>query len=498
MDANRSDKEFDDLLRKGYEDHTIEPERALWEGINTRLYQKKIDRNIHKIRQLKIAISAAAAILAGVIIYSRIKTMENKTEIQSISEIPGTPAPAENKDSNLLKLRYNNKINDGNSADLNKTTQGKLNPESNKNKPEFIKETPVLSAQSTKPVPDSSYNHTVLLTSSEFHYTSSIKNKDIKPDTGIILQNYMKAHSLKIIKHVASVLPEIIRSDKNKSIDTKGTTLNAIRRGTEEPNQVELILPEADRAPDQPWELTTAGNGRKHTPFFIEGSVSPEISYRALLANTKYSMPDYGRAYFNKAERPDFSFSAGISGGVRITNRFILKSGAYYSRYSIKLKTYAFNVINNGSDGYLVYTSSGPVNIKLISSDSLSNESLIKSSINFSFVNVPVIAEFNLGNNYFINLGFNLNMLVGQNMNWQAENYDGNFSETAADPIDGLEFGSLSMTIGLVKEKFITRQLSILLNPSVRINLTSLNNSVPVKSYPYSWGLNSGLRYYFD
>jgi hypothetical protein len=89
-------------------------------------------------------------------------------------------------------------------------------------------------------------------------------------------------------------------------------------------------------------------------------------------------------------------------------------------------------------------------------------------------------------------------MLAGQNMNWQAEDYDGNFSETATDPIDGLEFGSLSMTLGIGKEKYITRQLSVLVNPSVRVNLTSLNKTAPVKSYPYSLGLNAGLRYYFD
>ena len=108
------------------------------------------------------------------------------------------------------------------------------------------------------------------------------------------------------------------------------------------------------------------------------------------------------------------------------------------------------------------------------------------------------MAELHLGNNYFLNLGLNLNMLSGQNMNWKSEDYDGNFSETAADPIDGLEFGSLSMNAGIGKEKYITRQLSILVNPSVRINLTALNTTAPVKSYPYSWGLNAGLRYYFD
>jgi len=469
MNAGRTDKEFDDLLRKRYEDHTIEPEESLWEGINMRLYQKKIDRNIHKIRQLKIAISAVAAILTGVIVYSLIGSKENRHEIQMISELPVKQATAEKAEGDLLKLNDNNKLNVELSADLNKTANDNLNPVSNQKITEAINETSASFTQFINPVPDSSYSRVFSLTTSEFHDTSLIKSNDIK-----------------------------LVTDINNSTENKSTVLKIIRKVPEKSNQAELILPETDRGVDKSEQSATSGNGKKQTRLFIEGSVSPEISYRVLLANTRYSIPDYGKTYFNKTENPDLTFSTGVSGGIRITDKLILKAGAYYSRYSYKLKTEAFNLIYTGSDGYLAYTSSGPVNITLISSDSISKESFIKSSISFSFVNIPVMAELHLGNNYFLNLGLNLNMLSGQNMNWKSEDYDGNFSETAADPIDGLEFGSLSMNAGIGKEKYITRQLSILVNPSVRINLTALNTTAPVKSYPYSWGLNAGLRYYFD
>lgn len=483
----RTDKEFDDLLRKRYEDHTIEPGRALWEGINTHLYQKKTDRNIRKVRQLKIAISAVAAILAGVIVYSVIRTEENKPETQIISEIPVTSAPADNED--LLKSGLNNKINNERSKYSDKPEQEKFYPELKEKKPGLIKKSLASSVQFMSPVTDSSYKKTLLLTSSEFHDTLSIKNRYIQPVNGIILSDYLQARSVKIVEHAPSVLPGQIRSDIDKSDDTKETALNSIRSVSEKTNQPEPVLPGG---------LTILENSQKHPHFFIEANVSPEMSYRALSVNNKYSVPDYGKSYFNKAESPDFTFSAGISAGLRITDKFIIKSGVYYSRYSYKFRTDAFNLIDNGAAGNLIYTSSGPVYIALFSSDSISAESLIKSSISFSFINIPLLAELHLGNNYFINLGLNLNILAGQNMNWQAEDYDGHFSQTASDPIDGLEFGSLSLTAGIGKEKYITQQLSILINPSFRVNLTSLNNIAPVKSYPYSWGLNAGLRYYFD
>jgi len=492
----RTDKEFDDLLRKRYEDHTIEPERALWEGINTRLYQKKIDSNIRKVRQLKIALSAVAAILAGVVVYSLIMTKENKPETQILSEIPVTSAPDPNE--SLLKSGLNNKLNNEKSEYSDKSAQEKFNPESKEKKPGLIKKTLASSTQLINPVIESSYNRIVLLTALEYHDTSLIKNYQGRSFTDFKIPDYLQTCPIKIKELGLSVLPGLISSNINKPTGTIGTDLNSIKGIPDKSIKPELILSDVVRGYDQPVEETSAANRSKKVSFFLEGNVTPELSYRALSVNTQYSLPDYGKSYFNKAERPDFTFSAGISGGLNITDRLKLKTGVYYSRYSFKLKTESFNLINTSSNGYLAYTSSGQVNITLISSDSLSKESFIRSSVNFSFIVVPVIAEFRFRNNYYFDLGLNLNMLAGQNMNWQAEDYDGYFSETAADPIDGLEFGSLSMTLGIGKEKYITRQLSVLVNPSVRVNLTSLNKTAPVKSYPYSLGLNAGLRYYFD
>jgi len=323
-------------------------------------------------------------------------------------------------------------------------------------------------------------------------------NADIQPIVDSILPDQRQSHSSKINEHLASVLPGSLISDMNVTKDTMGIVENTIIPVPEKSSQNTIKFPEVQQSFDQVGKLTLTDTQIKHTCFFIEAFVMPEFSYRALLTNPKYIVPDYDIAYFNKTEKSDFTFSAGISGGFRMSDKLILKSGVFYSRYSFKFRTEAFYLLNTSTGGNLVYTSSGPVTISLLSSDTLSNESFIKSSIKFSYVNIPVIVELHLRYNYFINLGINLNMLACQNMNWQAEDYDGNFTETVADPIEGIEFGGMSMIIGLGKEKYITRQLSVLINPSVRINLTSINNTSPVKSYPYSWGLNAGLRYYFD
>jgi hypothetical protein len=54
------------------------------------------------------------------------------------------------------------------------------------------------------------------------------------------------------------------------------------------------------------------------------------------------------------------------------------------------------------------------------------------------------------------------------------------------------------MIVGFGTEKPIAHNLSMIFNPSLRIYLSSINNTAPVKSYPYFWSLNAGLRYYFN
>jgi hypothetical protein len=276
------------------------------------------------------------------------------------------------------------------------------------------------------------------------------------------------------------------------------TPIQSINPISDQSKHFIIDKPEANYSLVSPGTSDFPGKQRRPKHFFIEGFLSPEFSYRALTSNPAYSVPDYNIAYFNKTESPDISFSAGISGGLQVSEKLMLKTGTFYSRYSYRLKTEAFYITKASTGGDFIYTSSGPVNLSLISSDSVSNESIIKSSIDISYINIPLTAEVRFRYNIFLALGLNLNLLAWQNMNWQAEDYDGNFSETTADPIDGLEFGNISISLGLGKEKHITRQLSLLINPSLRINLTSLSNTSPVKSFPYSWGLNAGLRYYFD
>ena len=106
-----------------------------------------------------------------------------------------------------------------------------------------------------------------------------------------------------------------------------------------------------------------------------------------------------------------------------------------------------------------------------------------------------MIFDYKVSRFQSISLGFNINYLLFQEMNWQAEDYNGN-SDQHYDEVSGLKTATISLIVGTTVERPIIKNLKLVITPSLRINLLALNNTSPVKAFPYSWGIHAGLRYY--
>ncbi len=278
-----------------------------------------------------------------------------------------------------------------------------------------------------------------------------------------------------------------------------------IKSGSDSLNPV--LVGEQYSKPDAPLIIQTdqnlqyAGNSDKkkvpliRTRYYIEPFFSPEISYRALAVNKGYSREDYNKAYFNARDRVDFTFSTGINAGYLLSDKITLKSGLFYSQYRQKFKTEAVYVLHDNITGYYMYTSSGVANLSIVSSDTVSIDSFIKSSIRFDYINLPLIIAFRIASNYTLNLGINFNYIISHSLNWQSKDFIGDQSQS--DKITGTNSGNISLIAGLEIEKPLTEKIKLIINPSINVQLTSLSSTSPVKTYPYSWGLHTGLRYYF-
>ena len=268
MEAGRTDKAFDDLLRERYEGHSMVPDRSLWEDINTHLHHKRINRNTHRIKQLKIAISAVAAILTGVIAYSLIKTADDKPDTQHISEIPGTRPSSVNGNGKIQLLKQNNLRNQEKSGYTDKRTPGKTNPESIKGKTGTSEKNPATNNEYPDQVFDSSFNRPVQVTSSEYHNSISIMNRDIQPGVDNIQPDSISNDSLNINGTITSALPGSMRSEINPSADTIVTVADAIKPVSKLSYQDEMAIPEIDPGLDQPGVSAFSWKRRYPAHFF--------------------------------------------------------------------------------------------------------------------------------------------------------------------------------------------------------------------------------------
>jgi hypothetical protein len=265
-----------------------------------------------------------------------------------------------------------------------------------------------------------------------------------------------------------------------------------------------LNIPEEEPAREGRWAVGT--------------EISPLYSYRSLDAqNEAMSLTND----LNKSESGTLAYSGGVNVNYSPLRRLSLQSGIYYSRYGVNVdnayvfedatgaaisntKYYSINsssgvidIANNPSVDYVTNRgdhknhSTGSSNLDQYSMEITSGE----VTQNFEYIEVPLILKYRLIDR---KIGFNLlgglstNLLVGSNTYYHA---DGN-REKIGETTDIKPF-NYSSIVGLGLDYSISKHLKINLEPSFRYYLNSINESSVIRSYPYSIGIFTGLRYNF-
>ena len=272
-----------------------------------------------------------------------------------------------------------------------------------------------------------------------------------------------------------------------------------------------LNVPEEDEKLENRWAIGT--------------QVSPLYSYRSLSTQNEAMALDESMALannFNQAESGTLAYAGGVNVNYSPIRRLSIQSGVYYSRYGVSVdnaylfdftatadvesstKFYSINnssgiidIENNPSMDYV--TNKGDRNNPTTSSGSINEFSLQVNSgeviQNFEYIEVPLILRYRLVDR---KVGFNFlggmstNMLVGSNTYY---NNDGN-REKIGETTDLKPF-NYSSIVGIGIDYAISDRFNISLEPTFRYYLNSINESSVIRSYPYSIGIFTGLRYYF-
>jgi hypothetical protein len=250
-------------------------------------------------------------------------------------------------------------------------------------------------------------------------------------------------------------------------------------------------------------------------------------SIAAMASPTYYSRINSGgdalSSQIINSEQQLFSYSGGVSFSYRISKRFSIQSGLYYSSLGQKvdgINSYSgfsqYNV-TKGNHSFEVPTSNGTVYAsnpdvflssngaervvtvytKDIFDPKKASLQPVNSSLNqnFSYLEFPVVLRYKLVDKTIgINLigGLSYNVLVHNTVTTTL-----NGSNYIVGDTKGLNPLSLSSSLGMGMEYNISSKLSLNLEPTFRYYLNPFSVTTGSFMHPYTFGIFSGVSYKF-
>jgi hypothetical protein len=253
--------------------------------------------------------------------------------------------------------------------------------------------------------------------------------------------------------------------------------------------------------------------------YFIGVNGAPLYAYR----NIGYNNTSISTTTYDKSEKPIYSFSGGLSFGI-IRNRWSFQTGISYTQMgqqipnvsvsATKINTYLagddvtpttvsamrpkYEATANSMGNFEAKEPEDAEIYANLKSDAAygieSQVSTIKYLINYSYIEVPVLASYRLSTRLidfrFLG-GASFNFIVGNKVkliNGDTKENLGANSNTAPFNLAGIIECGIDLPM--------TSKLHFVAGPQLRYFLNSTNKSTNMKTYPYSIGINATLQYH--
>jgi hypothetical protein len=253
----------------------------------------------------------------------------------------------------------------------------------------------------------------------------------------------------------------------------------------------------------------------------------PKWSIAAMASPTYYSRFNSGSDALSgelmSAEQPLVSYSGGVAFSYKLSRRFSVQSGIYYSNLGQKVEGInsfgGFKQYDNtkGNDNFEVITSSGLVSasnpdvflnseaservITVFTKDVFDPQKASLQYINnsltqsFSYLELPVTLRYKV-----IDKTIGINLIGGMSYNLLVHNSvytTVNGSKYPIGDTKGMNPLSLSSTLGMGMDYNFSSKLSLNLEPMFRYYLNPFSVPTGAFVHPYSFGIFSGVTYKF-
>ena len=544
-----NNNDFDNFFKKKYANDAIKPSPDLWENIQKDIKYKKININYKNITLLKTVVAFLLVALIGTITFFELRiTNVNKSQLDN--NISNTE-PTNNNTHNNFKQEKSNQTISGwkKSVDQEETPtinnrqpiENKINKKQNSNvlkaaiSTKLIKTNAPLMSKTEEKLPIPTISSSV---SEEAQHART--SKEEKPKTTNQKPDNLSKTPFIETKKVKEIDKEIDVEQQQISTFRKQTTISVnapnkqekqkvVTKASKQSNILDtskvtkkkenqqavaqvhvqtniLDTPSVKEIAAQEKPVLDSITTKRKTPidfksFFNKFSLglgfTPQYSFRMLYDNPTVYSPDLGIKYYNNREKGNFGFMVGLQLYYSINNKWNILTGIDYWQYTQKIEVSKFDLVSISHNQYIINTSVGDNILTISSTIPITKADLFKSSLVYSYINVPLIFEYNFSKNIFFSGGINYNILIEKSMDWEAENYSGDFSIKTED-ISGVESSNLSLSLGAGYQRTIIPNLRAYISPQFTYFATSLSKQLPVNSYPYTFGLKIGLKYNFN
>jgi len=244
-------------------------------------------------------------------------------------------------------------------------------------------------------------------------------------------------------------------------------------------------------------ELTNKRSSRLSAIIFF----SPDFPFYRLQNDPPDNQPAND---IKNAEKPDLSTTTGIMVDYKINGHWSLESGLSYSNTIILIdpKTIYAEKDNTGSVKYRYNASSGygyllpSFSVSPTVGDSLYT---FTSTHTLRYLNIPMAVKYNIQKGKFIlfaSAGVSTNVLLQGIIETLVQDNSNNEIEVM-NHLHGLKKIYFSGSASIGAEYKLNKNFSLLISPTRRFAINSINKNVAVKSYPNSVGIVTGIRFQF-
>lgn len=289
------------------------------------------------------------------------------------------------------------------------------------------------------------------------------------------------------------------------SIDTRALSRNSEPRNID-PLYVEFTSPQPEEELAE--EDHDDENKIKNDRFSILMFGSPDYTFRTLKNNQVGEHLTTSQQEFNANESGALSFSFGTRLAYRIGKNISFFTGASYSKYTQSFDPNANIALLDSITGvYTINTSLGTVQFQEASEEHLASVEVKddKTIVSYSSIqqmsvlSIPLQLQYNYDLNtkhrLFFHSGLSFNFILDSRNEVQFKGeHSSNKSYVTKNGFEGLKDFYYGASFGIGYTYQLSKNWSLVMNPVFNTALTPINKNNGVKSYPYSIGLNTGIK----